>query len=352
MKNFLYRFVHEDQKIFFAKALKGFLWILSFIYVGLSKTAFWLHQHHIFKKNVLPKPVISIGNMTLGGTGKTPFAGFIASYLKNKGHEPAILIRGYMVRKGVSDEVELYKEMLPAVHVEQGRNRFEAGIRILKKYPKIDTFVLDDGFQHWALDRDLDIVVVDATNPFGSGFCLPRGTLREPLSALKRADVIVLTKVDLAQENLLSIYTVLRKNNFYAVFAEAVYEPMKLINLKDLGRDEEVSTLKNMKVAVFSAIGNAGAFEKTVGALGARVAKAFSFLDHHVYTKADLHRMISDVCAHNITTLITTQKDAVKLRGLADLFPKDVKIFALAVSLKIVKGEKELEERIDTVLQR
>ena len=352
MKVFLYRFIHEDQKNFFAKALKGFLWILSFVYVGLSKIAFWLHQHHILKKNILPKPVISIGNLTLGGTGKTPLAGFIVSYLKHKGHEPAILIRGYMAQRGVSDEVELYKEMLPHIPVEQGRNRFEAGIRVLKNYPSVDTFVLDDGFQHWALDRDLDVVSVDATNPFGNGFCLPRGTLREPLSALKRADVIVLTKVDLAKENLLQVYTVLRRNNFHAIFVEAVYEPVKLINLKEVGQDQEVSSLKGVEVALFSAIGNSQAFEKTVLALGAYPKKTFSFLDHHAYTKKDLQHMMKEVRAQNITTFITTQKDAVKLRGLTDLFPNDVKIFALAISMKIVKGEKELEERIDSILRR
>lgn len=352
MKAFLYRFIRRDEKNFFAKALKGFLWILSFVYIGSSRAIFFLHQHHLLRRNVLPRPVISVGNLTLGGTGKTPLTGAIASHLKSKGHDPAILIRGYMAHQGVSDEVELYKSLLPHVPIEQGRDRFRAGLRALKNDPSVDAFILDDGFQHWALERDLDIVVIDATNPFGNGFCLPRGILREPVSALKRADVIIVTKVDLAQEDLLPMYTILRKNNFHAIFAEAVYEPIKLVNIKDADKSQEVSSLKARDIVLFSAIGNADAFERTVRALGANIKKTFSFLDHHVYTKKDLARIIEEAQWQNVTTLITTQKDAVKLKELVGMCPSDMNIFALTVSLKIIKGEKELEERIHAVLRR
>jgi tetraacyldisaccharide 4'-kinase len=352
MKAFFYHFIQEDQKNFFARIFKGFLWVLSFVYLGLLRFVLWLYQSNLLKRKYLSRPVISIGNLTVGGTGKTPLAGFVAAYLKRKGFEPVILIRGYMAKNGISDEVELYKEIFPGIHIEQGQNRFEAGLKTLTERPRIDAFILDDGFQHWPLNRDVDIVVIDATNPFGNGFCLPRGTLREPLSALKRADIIIITKVDLAKEHLPQIYATLKRNNFHAIFAESVYEPMKLINLKDKGQDKDISTLKNSSVALFSAIGNPQSFEKTVRALGAHVQRAFSFSDHHFYTKADLQKMIHEAQVQNITMLITTQKDAVKLQGLLDLFPKDIELFALAISMKIVKGEKEFEERIHTVLQR
>ncbi len=352
MKSFFYHFINEDQKNFPAKVLKGLLWVLSLCYVGTARIIFWLYQNNLLRKNHLPRPVISIGNLTVGGTGKTPLTGFLAAHLKEKGLEPVILIRGYMAENGISDEVELYREILPEVRIVQGRNRFASGTKALSGHCPIDAFILDDGFQHWSIDRDLEIVVIDTTNPFGNGFCLPRGILREPLSALKRADIIVLTKTDLAQEGLRQIYTTVKKNNYHAIIVESIYEPTKLVNLKNRMQDKEISEIKVLPVVLFSAIGNPQAFEKTVGTLGVNVQGAVSFLDHHVYTKEDVHGIIERAQAQNIKTLITTQKDAVKLKDLLVLVPQDVDIFALAVSFKIVKGEKEFEERIHIALSR
>jgi tetraacyldisaccharide 4'-kinase len=352
MKACLYRFIQQDQKNILAKVLKGFLWLLSLVYLGAVKSICWFYQIKVLPRKYLPRPVISIGNLTLGGTGKTPLTGFVVDALKKKGYTPAILIRGYGATKGFSDEVELYKELLPEICLGQGRNRFTSGLKILKENSKVNVFVMDDGFQHWSLDRDLDIVVVDATNPFGNEFLLPRGILREPLSALKRADIIVLTKVDLAKENCANIYTAVRKNNFHAIFVESIYEPIKLVNLKDRGIDKDILELKGHDVAVFSALGNSQGFEKTIQALGGKVQKAFSFLDHHVYTKADLQKMMDEARAQSIKMFITTQKDAVKLRSLENCFPKDIDFFALAISFKIIKGEKEFKERVDAALRR
>jgi len=351
MKDYLYRFIQEDQKDFFSKALKGFLWAMSFIYLGLSQATRLLYQLNILRTKTLSCPVISIGNLTLGGTGKTPLTGFIAARLEAKGYQPAILTRGYMAKNGISDEVELYREMLPQIHVGQDRNRFAAGQKILGEHPQTNIFLMDDGFQHWRLHRHLDIVVIDATNPFGNGFLIPRGTLREPLQALRRADIIVLTKVDLAKKNLSSLYATLRTNNFHAIFVEAVYEPVKLVNLKDPLKEKELSFLKEIDFALFSAIGNPEGFERTVRALGAEARKTFAFPDHHMYTKSDLEHMIHRAQEENIKTFITTQKDGVKLLGLVDLFAHDIEFFTLAISVKIIKGEEELEERIDAVLR-
>ncbi|MCX5681161.1 MAG: tetraacyldisaccharide 4'-kinase, partial [Candidatus Omnitrophica bacterium] len=352
MKEFLYHFIQEEPKNFLAQILLAVLWVLSAGYFIFSRLIFLGYQLKILRTKSLPRPVISIGNLTFGGTGKTPLTVFVADYLKKKGCEPVVLIRGYMASKGSSDEVALYKEILPQVPVAQGKNRFEAGLKALAQHPKTNVFVLDDGFQHWPLNRNLDIVVIDATDPFGNGFLIPRGGLREPISALKRADIIIIAKVDLGKENLPRVYEAARKNNFHAIFGEAIYAPVKLIDLIDLGADKDISYLLNRGVALCSAIGNPKAFQKSVEALGACVQKTFSFLDHHIYTRGDVEGMIHHGRIHNIKTFVVTQKDAVKLKSFADLFPQGFDLLALAVELKITQGEEEIGQRINSALRR
>lgn len=352
MKRFLYNFVQEEPKNFFAQIVLAVLWVLSVVYFIFSRLIFLAYQIKILPRRQLARPVISIGNLTLGGSGKTPLTALIAKYLKKQGFTPLVLTRGYMATKGVSDEVELYKEILPEVHVAQGRNRFVAGVNALKKFPQTDVFLLDDGLQHWPLKRNLDMAVIDATNPFGNGFLLPRGILREPIYALRRAEVIVITKADLGKKNLPRIYEVVRKNNFHAVFAEAVYEPTKLINLIHPEQDKDTLYLLSREVAVCSAIGNPKAFEKTVESLGACVQKTFIFMDHHVYTRDDVEMMVHYGRIHNVRALIVTQKDAVKLKDFTDVFPRGFDLLALAVEMKITKGEEEIEQRINSALRR
>lgn len=352
MKEFLYHFVQEEPRNFFAQILLAMLWLLSVIYFIFSRLTFLAYQIKIFPRRQLARPVISIGNLTLGGSGKTPLTVLIAKYLKKQGFTPVVLTRGYMAANSASDEVALYKEILPQVQVEQGKNRFLAGMNALKKFPETDVFLLDDGLQHWPLKRNLDIAVIDATNPFGNGFLIPRGILREPIYALKRAEIIVITKADLGKENLPRIYEAVRKNNFHAVFAETVYEPMKLVNLIHPQEDKDTLYLLSREVAVCSAIGNPKAFEKTVEALGACVQKTFTFMDHHVYTRDDAEMMVHYGRIHNVRALIVTQKDAVKLKEFTDVFPRGFDLLALAVEVKITKGEEEIEQRINSALRR
>lgn len=352
MKAWLYRLIQNDSNNRAARALKGFLWLLSFGYLGAVKTIQGLYRLKLLKKKSLPRSVISIGNLTLGGTGKTPLTGFVAEYLQEKGYVPAVLIRGYGAYKGVSDEVELYKELCPGLRVAQGLDRFACGWEVLKENPKVNVFVMDDGFQHWALDRDLEIVVIDATDPFGNGFLLPRGNLREPLASLRRADIIVLTKVDLGAGNVPQIYEVIRRKNFHAVFVESVYAPTRLVDLKDKGKSQDLAGLKGREAGLFSAIGNPQGFERTMLALGCKVQAAYAFPDHYFYTKKDLEKITQDAAAQGIKTLITTQKDAVKLRHLEQYIPPEVDLLVLAVVLKITKGEKEFKERLHAALRR
>lgn len=352
MKAFFYNFIQEEPKNFLAQIFLALFWVLSAVYFIFSRITFLAYHIGILPKKSLSQPVISIGNLTLGGSGKTPLTAWVAKYLLRKGLAPVVLTRGYMPSKTGSDEVALYKEILSQAQVVQGKKRFNAGTQALEKYPKTDAFILDDGFQHWALKRDLDIVTIDATNPFGSGFLVPRGILREPFFALKRADVIVITKADIGKENIKKIYEIARRNNFHATFVEAIYEPVKLVNLIHAGDDKDIVYLLSREVALCSAIGNPKAFEKTVESLGACIQKTFSFMDHHDYTQSDVETMIHYGRIHNVRAFIVTQKDAVKLKAFANLFPRGFDLLALAVELKVIKGEEEVEQRINSALRR
>lgn len=351
IRSYLYHLIVDDPRDTLSRILKGILRGLSGAYFVISRCVFGLYQIGILRQYRLSRPVVSVGNLTLGGTGKTPFVSFLAKTLRRQGFSPAILTRGYMISKHASDELELYREGLPDVPVQEGKDRVLSSQRILQTHPQVNVFLLDDGFQHWRVKRDLDLVIVDATDAFSNGFLIPRGFLREPLKALRRADIIVLTKVDLASENLSRIYQAVKRNNFHAILVEAVYQPTKLIDLKDPFSQKPLDYIAHQDVCLFSAIGNPKAFKKTVYDLKASVQKAFTFLDHHVYTGSDLERMLKDR-PQKTKIFITTQKDAVKLKKLACSLPPDVELFALAVELKIIKGEHELEERIHSVLFR
>lgn len=350
IKKYLSDLIVQDRCDVISRFIKGCLRGLSYIYFLGSRCILLCYQTGALRQRYLAKPTISVGNLTLGGTGKTPLVGFLAKMLQQKGRRPAILTRGYMTSKHFSDEVALYCQMLQDIPVEQGKDRVLSSRKALQDHPDINVFLLDDGFQHWKVKRDLDVVTIDTTDAFSNSFLMPRGFLREPLTALKRADVIVLTKVDLAPENLSRVYQQIKANNFHAIFVEAVYQPIKLINLKDPQQCHDPSFLAHKDVCLFSAIGNPKAFKKTVYDLKANIQKAFSFLDHHVYMKEDIERMMLRDRPKKTTIFVTTQKDAVKLEGLLSKVPSHIDLFVLAVEMKIVKGEKELERRIDSVL--
>ena len=205
--------------------------------------------------------------------------------------------------------------------------------------------MLDDGFQHLKLKRNLDIVLIDATNPFGNRALMPRGILREPVSALARAQVIVLTRVDLAN-NCDAIKDQVKKANPKALVVEAIHQPTGVVSLKDK-KVSDTKILSGQKICSFSTIGNPDAFVGALEKLGAKVVKNFSFMDHHTYQENDI-RAIAGYCRkENVQTLLTTQKDAVKLKSLAPLFDPEINVFYLDVKISVVQNEGKLLERIN-----
>lgn len=354
LKGYFLLLITDKIDGFFVRILKVFLWLLSVLYGFLASMVCYCYKSGILKVNRLNKVVISVGNITLGGVGKTPLVEVIARELKSKGKKPVILNRGY--KDSISndelqskDEARMLERVLEDVPVLVGANRFENAKKYLKNNDA-DVFILDDGFQRWRLHRDLNIVCIDATDPWGNGFLIPRGFLREKLSALKRADVFVITKSDLGENNVNDIVERLKNINPNADIAKTVHSPIGFTDIRS-GKHKENAFVDGKKIIAFCGIGNPQSFVDTLENLGANIIKSDFFIDHHVYYKRDISRIIncSDSISSNI--IITTKKDAVKIEGLLGQFSLDKTVLSLDVALKFIEGKDKIFERIDNILQ-
>lgn len=317
---------------------------LSALYGAVVSTRVSLYSRGTFRTKRLDRPVISIGNITAGGTGKTPMVEWVARVLAAEGRKVCILTRGYkrsnpnervLVSDGhavlasaeeAGDEPYLLATNLAGVAaVVCDQDRFSAGTGAIK-HLKSECFILDDGFQHLQLARQLNIVMVDATNPFGGGHLLPYGTLRESTSGLQRADCIVITRTD-QRDDLASVKEELRRlSGDRPVFTSR----MKVSDVRQLG---SVQTELPMaaKVAAFCAIGNSTAFYRQVRHAGYSVVSQKSFNDHHRYSQSDIDKLTRKAIESGASALLTTAKDAVKLSSLK----LDMPCFVFEIQIEI-----------------
>jgi len=249
------------------------------------------------RRRSLSRPVVSVGNLTFGGTGKTPTVIFLCSWFLDRGFSPAILSRGYRSEgEDGNDEAQVIRRHLPAIEHFQDPDRYRAGSAVQERF---DLFVLDDGFQHHPLQRDLDLVLIDATDPFGGGWCPPGGRLREPLSSLARADAVILTRADLvSREDLGDTMRRVR---------EKTHAPVAIARFAPTCSED----LAGRSVLVACGIGNPSAFVGTVESLGARVEDERFFRDHHAFTAAEARELSAQPLP-----VVITEKDAVKLEPL------------------------------------
>ena len=335
--------------------MKFILWGLSYIYrLGLEEVKL-AYRVGIIRQDRLAQPVISIGNITWGGAGKTPLVEYLARYLKEHKCHPAVLTRGYMGEaqrssddSGESDEALMLRDNLKDVPVICGKNRIESAQKVPAGYPA-DVFILDDGFQHWRLKRDLDIAVIDATNPFGNRHLLPRGILREPVSSLKRADVLVLTKTDLAQDRLTELRNALKRINPQALIVQTVHQPLNLEELRRRGSFKDLTSLRNKRVCACCSIADPAAFMTTLRSCGAEIVGTFEFIDHHRYTPQDVDRMVRFCRDHQASVLVTTQKDAVKLTPLLQNAEHGLEFWSLRIQISVVQVKEEFLNKIQQV---
>jgi tetraacyldisaccharide 4'-kinase len=288
-------------------------------------------------------PVVSIGNLTLGGTGKTPCVEYVARFYRECGRRVAILSRGYGSEQGRNDEALVLEENLPDVPHLQGADRV-ALARVAVTELESEVLVLDDGFQHRRLARDLDLVLIDATNPWGHGHLFPRGLLREPIRGLKRAGAIVLTRCDqTTQEQRGRIREVAAHHAPGRPIAETEHRPINLV-----GSERRTAPLEKVREgpsAAFCGIGNPEAFRRTLQDLGATIADFRTYPDHHPYTRADVEdlrhwarRQATDC------KVLTTQKDLVKL-SLPQLGGRE--LWAVRIGLQFLTGQAELDRSLE-----
>jgi tetraacyldisaccharide 4'-kinase len=272
----------------------------------------------------VPVPVICVGTLTVGGTGKTPAVIAIARRLAEWGKRPAIVSRGFGGAKTddeillvsptesdwrrVGDEALLTARMLPKVPVFVGVNRAAAARRAIEQRAA-DVIVLDDGFQHWRFARDVDVVLLDGTEPVGNGHLLPRGPLREPVSALHRADLIVLTKSNLAEEA--GAWAQRLSTRLHAPVVQAIHRPMRLWDLAK-GEAHDLTELRGKRVVSASGLARNESFQSLLRASGAEVEAALDFADHQDYAATQWEMIRRVVRESGDVTLVTTAKDAVK----------------------------------------
>ncbi|MGQ9636987.1 MAG: tetraacyldisaccharide 4'-kinase [Thermodesulfobacteriota bacterium] len=343
MDRFLYRNHSFKEKILLFP-----LYLASFPYEWLVRIRSSLYSLGFFRQKRLPCPVISIGNITVGGTGKTPLVMAIAKTLKEKGIPVAILSRGYKRKKDLGslvsdgtmillkpeeagDEGFLMAERLEEIPILVGKDRFINGLLALQRF-ELRGFILDDGFQHLPLYRDLNIVLIDSIIGFGNGSLLPWGILREPLSHLHRADLFVLTKVkDL--KDCLSLESKLQNINARAKIFHSHYEPVHFVGLH--GEIEDLSSMKGKKVFAFSGIAHPEAFFSLLEKVGVDLQGEKIFPDHYFYTPLDLERIRRE--AEGVEVVVTTEKDLMKLRTISFY---SIPLKALRIEVKIWEEEE------------
>lgn len=287
----------------------------------------------------VPVPVVSVGNLTLGGTGKTPCVEYLARFYRQEGLQVALLSRGYGSERGRNDEAMVLEENLPDVPHLQGVDRVALAETAIEELES-EILILDDGFQHRRLGRDLDLVLVDATDPWGQGYCFPGGFLREPLRGLRRADAVLLTRCD--QEDPAQRQRLRQQLTRLAPgkpLIETTHAPVELVNAA--ATTGTPGLLQQHPIAGFCGLGNPEAFRRSLLQLGARLIDFRSYPDHHPYAREDVQGLIDWARQLPADCVIaTTQKDLVKIR-LTEL--ADRPLWAVRIELRVESGRDDLE---------
>lgn len=290
--------------------------------------------------------VVSVGNLTLGGTGKTPMVEWLARWFRAKGTRVAIVSRGYGAAAGAAnDEARELEQRLTDVPHVQTPDRLAGAAMVIEEF-ETELILLDDAFQHRRIARDLDIVLIDATEPFGYGRLVPRGLLREPPGALGRAHVVGLSRADMIPpERREAIRLEVARRAPAALWIELRHAPRSLVDRR--GREEPPSRFAPGPVAALCGIGNPAGFRHTLAECGFSLSGFREFPDHHRYDREDVARLEQWVATLDATAVLCTEKDLVKL-DLDDLAGRPLR--ALRVALEITAGREEFERVLSQVL--
>ena len=352
-----------------AEAMAAFLCALSFLFSGIVRARYYLYENRILRNKPLGCLVVVVGNLTVGGTGKTPVVEKFARILNKRGRKVAILSRGYKGKKEplpkklwrkfthgkesppkivsdgkrvlldaeiAGDEPYMLARNLPGVIVLCDKNRVKAGSFAIRHFG-CDTLILDDGLQYLPLKGKLNLLLVDKANPFGNQRLLPRGILREPIKHLSRASYIFLTKSDGVRDE--ALLELIRDNNPDAEIIECAHKPRRLQAIES---DERLplSALKGAHVAAFSGIASPESFESMLRNFGAEIRYNQRFLDHHPFTRHEIRRLYSKIDSLGLDMIITTEKDAVRLPG--DI-KSPIPIYYLRLEVDTLSGGEDFE---------
>ena len=371
--------IFERRRDFGARLTSALLLALSKLFEFGVQVRLFLWRTRIFRDHTLGCQVVSIGNLTVGGTGKTPVVEVFARALAQRGRHVAILSRGYksMPRplwQRILTKITFQESQIPPKVVSDGRSllldseqagdepymlasnlkdvvvlvdkdRVKSGRYAISRFG-CDTLLLDDGFQYLALKSRLDVCLVDRNNPFGNHYLLPRGTLREPISNLKRAHYLFITKSTAHGANTLR--KAIRQFNKKAEIIECAHQPLYLQDLFS-GEQRELDYLQGLDVATLSGIAAPEGFEDGLCALGANVVYVKRYADHHRYSQQEILNMINRSVRRGAAAIITTEKDSVR-------FPKidrrDIPIYYLRVEVRILAGAKDFDDAIARICHK
>ena len=377
LEQFAIDVILERRHGFRAGLLRGILYGLSFIYERIVQLRLFLYRKRIFREHTLGCLVISIGNLTVGGTGKTPVVEKFARALQSGGRRVAILSRGYKsvpgrskrswlarLREGTEDpprvvsdgqsllldsftagdEPYMLAHNLKNVIVLVDKDRVKSGLLAIDKW-KVDTLLLDDGLQYLHLKHRLDIVLVDRQAPFGNEFLLPRGTLREPPRNLRRASYVFITKS--TGESNEALIQRIRKYNRTAEIIECAHKPLYLQSIVT-GERLPLERLRDTFIGSICAIAAPESFEGGLRQLGARVDLAKHYIDHHRFTEAEMQSFINRCVRRDLEMIVTTEKDAVRMPRLGETI---VPIYFLRVEIDILSGQESWEHCVARICQ-
>lgn len=321
-----------------AQLLKACFWVLSFPYRAVVSIRNRLFDWGLRSIQSPAVPVISLGNLTTGGTGKTPCVAYLTQWFQQQGIQVALLSRGYRALPGeVNDEKLLLDRLCPGVPHYQNPNRCASAALAVSEGAQL--LILDDGFQHRKLARNLDIVLIDAVNPWGYGSLLPRGLLREPKSSLQRADFVLITRADQCAPATLENLTAEIAEVFPGdLIAQAVFRPQGLVNVN--GQTQSLEAVRGKTVWAFCAIGNPAGFRQTLEDAGFPVAGMQIFPDHHHYSSEELQQLGDRAAEASAELILTTSKDLVKM---SEHRLADIPVWSVEIGAEITEGRASFE---------
>ena len=372
---YIYQIAYGPETPFYGWLILGFLRGCSYLYEFGVRLKLSCYKMGLKTRVKLPCCVISIGNITVGGTGKTPTAQKMADLIKRMGYRVVILNRGYrshwdkdigvvsdgnkifMTAYEAGDEAYLMAKTLQGIPVVIGKNRAVTGKYAVEKL-NAEVIIMDDGYQHWHLERDLDVVLVDTLNMFGNGCVLPRGMLREPLENLDRGDLFLLTKTD--QSSILSrkqLRQTIEKYNAKAPVVESVHHPKNFVEIADWYKGittnrMDLSELEGKDVMVFSAIGNPSSFEQTLSSIGLNIMEAVRYPDHHDYGMLEMQYISERASSQKAVAMVTTSKDAVKIPTEFIYSSREIPLYILNMDIQVTDGFDKFRECVVNAIKK